>query len=138
MDGLGLPTPAGLYESFQAALSNTGVILGAISTSGKGATLTELALGTFATEKIIVLSGIGAAGYVGASIGSMAVASGRVLGCGSRLADMLAFSIQYNLKFEGYATFYRLHPEIFDISATNRSAFGSRLRANPSLFDYAA
>lgn len=135
MHALGLNTPKGMYENFQLALGNASLMLGAISTAGKGATMTELALATFKAEKVAVSLGLGAAGYVGASIGSMAVASGRVLGCGSRIADMFSFTRQYNLQFEGQNQFYQRYPEIFDNDHPRRRTFGLRLKANPQAFE---
>lgn len=83
MHALGLPTPSGAFVSSKLAVAEATHIVGALSVLGRGATMSELVLATFVGEKLLAVSALGAAGYVGASIGSAAVASGRVLGCGS-------------------------------------------------------
>lgn len=138
MNALGLPTPSGLYGTYQAAIANTVPIVAALETLGAGATIKELVIAATLREKLLVLGAFGAAGYIGASIGSIAVASGRVLGCGSRIADMFAFTSQNHIKFDGQNIFYQLNPEIFDSNSPNRKLFAARLRANPQFFDFTA
>ena len=89
MQALGLPVPSTLFDNVTAAIANAGLVLEAVHTLGKGATMAEVIRATTGLEKLKVAASLGAAYYVGAVIGSIAVASGRVFGCGSRIADVL-------------------------------------------------
>jgi hypothetical protein len=65
----------------------------------------ELIGATVGLEKLAVAASIGAAAYTGAVIGSIAIASGRSLGCGSRISDMFAFTHLNDLQFSGWHAF---------------------------------
>lgn len=97
MNALGLPAPEGLFNSVGTAVGTASTILGTIDTLGKGATMLEIAGATVALEKLAVLGAMSASIYAGAVIGSIAVATGRTLSCGSRIADFFAFTQQHNL-----------------------------------------
>jgi len=111
-------------------------LVGALHTVGKGATVAELNGATIALEKLLVAGGFGATFYVGAIIGSIAVASGRSISCGSRIADMLAFVEQEKLQFKGWRTFYFHHPEIFDKSHIMRKSVARNAKSFPANFEY--
>lgn len=128
MKDLGLPVPQTLFDNYSAAIANTGLILEAIRTLGKGATMGEVAKATTGLEKLKVAAAIGASYYVGAVIGSIAIASGRSLGCGYRISDMFIFLDQKNLKFEDWNHFYVNNPEILDKSNTFRSTYGAKAK----------
>lgn len=82
--------------------------------------MAELIGATVGIETLAVAASIGAAAYTGAVIGSIAVAGGRVAGCGSRIADMFACTHLNNLRFEGWHAFYVHHSEVLDEKATGR------------------
>ena len=52
--------------------------------------MAEIAGATVALEKLAILSAVSASGYVGAVIGSIAVATGRTVGSGTRISDLFA------------------------------------------------
>ena len=56
MEGLGLDTPASLFNTQAKAAWTVGSILGAIKTLGKGATLAEIAGATTGLEKLVALN----------------------------------------------------------------------------------
>ena len=114
MNELGLKVPSGLFDSSKKAIETAGLILGTLKLLGKGATMAEVAGATIALEKLAVLSALSASYYVGAVIGSIAVASGRSLGCGYRISDMITLLENNNLKFNNWNSFYMMHPEILD------------------------
>ncbi|MDY6992162.1 MAG: hypothetical protein SVR94_06085 [Pseudomonadota bacterium] len=72
--------------------------------------MAEIAGATVGLEKLLVLGAISASGYVGAVIGSIAIATGRSLGCGYRISDMSVFLERNNLKFHNWNAFYTLNP----------------------------
>lgn len=126
MKAMKLPVPSTLFDSFTAAVSNAGVMLDALNTLGKGATVAELIKATTGLEKLKVAASLGAAFYVGAVIGSIAVASGRSLGCGASLADMFVFMKNNKLEFKGWREFYSKNPEVLNASYKFRRNYFSK------------
>jgi len=136
MHALGLPVPAGLFETAETAIASSLAILKTLDTLGKGATMAEVAGATIFLEKAMVLGAIVAAGYVGAVIGSIAVATGRSLGCGYQISDMFVFLEHNNLKFKGWNGFYVHNAQILDRNHDFRSSFGMRCRSSACTFVY--
>jgi hypothetical protein len=97
MEGLGLPAPESLYGTLQAAVANAAVLLGQIDKFGQKVTVRELIVAGTRLEKLAVIGALSAAFYVGAVIGSIAIATGRVLGEGTSLADVMLLAQQRNL-----------------------------------------
>lgn len=97
MNALGMPVPSGMFETYAQATATAGTIVGTLHTLGAGATAAELFGATVAAEKIMALAAIGAVAYVGAMVGSLAIATGRTLGCGSQISDMFVFIRQHEL-----------------------------------------
>ncbi|GJI89807.1 hypothetical protein [Duganella hordei] len=90
MSSLGVPTPAGLYGSVATALSSAGTIAGAIKLFGPDVTVRELIGAGTLTEEFAYAGALQASFYLGAVVGSIAVATGRVLGGGARIADLFS------------------------------------------------
>ena len=134
MQDLGLPVPQTLFDNFNAAVANAGLILEAIGTLGRGATMAEVIKATTGLEKLKVAASLGASFYVGAVIGSIAVARGRSLGCGYRITDMFVFLHQNNLQFEGWNAFYIINPEILDKSNRFRVAYRYKAQAENRVY----
>jgi hypothetical protein len=137
MKELGLPVPSTLFDTYQTAVATASTLVGTLATLGKGATIGELIGATVGLEKLAVAASIGAAGYTGAVIGSIAVASGRSLGCGSRISDMFVFTHQNNLQFNGWHSFYVHNPQVLNKGDKFRNSFGMRAKASPTSFEYA-
>lgn len=137
MEELGLPVPSSLFDTYQTAVATVTTLVGTLATLGKGATMAELIGATVGLEKLAVAASIGAAAYTGAVIGSIAVASGRSLGCGSRISDMFVFTYQNKLQFEGWHAFYVRNPQVLDKTLTLRNSFGLRAKDSPASFEYA-
>lgn len=68
----------------------------------------------FKLEGARYLGGFLAAAYVGAVIGSLAVATGRSLAGGTSLADVLFTARKYKLERKWLAPALRRHPAIYD------------------------
>jgi len=127
MNELGLNVPSGMFQTAKNAIQTSALIIAAIHHLGKGATMAEIGGATVALEKVVVLGGMLAYLYGGVAIGSIAVATGRSLGCGSRISDMFVYVNQNNLRFRGWHPFYFHHPEIFDKNDHNRRRFGMKI-----------
>lgn len=89
MDSLGLPAPEGLFGTAQAAIANCAIFVAHIDKFGTKITVRELIKAGTRLEKLGVVAALSASFYVGAVIGSIAVAAGRSLGNGASLADAL-------------------------------------------------
>ncbi|MCF6363009.1 MAG: hypothetical protein L3J88_06630 [Gammaproteobacteria bacterium] len=99
--------------------------------------MAELVGATIGLEKLLVAGAFGATAYTGIVIGSIAVASGRSLSCGSRISDMFVFTHQNNLQFRGWHAFYVHNPKIFDKTHAFRKSVGMRAKTSPISFEYA-
>ncbi|WDE10017.1 hypothetical protein [Thalassomonas haliotis] len=137
MQALGLPFPSTFFDSYNAAIAHAMIMVETLKTLGNGATVAELIGATTGLEKLKVAATLGAASYVGAIIGSIAVASGRSLGCGSRISDMFVFLHQNKLEFDGWHSFYIYNPQVLDKKHTFRKSFGLRSKNSPASFEYA-
>lgn len=137
MQALGLPVPSTFFDSYNAAVAHVIVMLETLQTLGKGATVAELIGATTGLEKLKVAATFGAAAYIGAVIGSIAVAAGRSLGCGTRISDMFFFTQQNKIQFNGWRSFYLHNPQVLDIHHSFRNSFGIRAKGLPSSFEYA-
>lgn len=137
MQDLDLPVPSSLFDTYQTAVATASTLVGTLATLGKGATMGELIGATLGLEKLAVAASIGAAAYTGAAIGSIAVAAGRSLGCGSSISDIFVFAHQRNLQFNGFTSFYAHNPQILNKDHPSRNVFGTRARLSPSSFEYA-
>lgn len=97
MDGLGLPAPETLFGTAQAAVANAAIFLSHIDKYGKAITVGELIGAGTKLEKLGVVAALSAAFYVGAVIGSLAVAGGRTISGGTSIADVLMMANQHRL-----------------------------------------
>lgn len=113
MDGLGLPAPESLFGTVTAAVSNTSVILGLIDKFGTRVTVGEIIGAGTKLEVLAVASGCAAAYYVGAVIGSIAVASGRSLAGGTSISDVLMTINKHGLSRPWLTADLRRRPELY-------------------------
>lgn len=97
MDGLGLPASDSLFGTLQAAVSNAAVFVGHLDKFGRSITVAELAGAGTKVEQLGVAATLSAAFYVGAVIGSIAVATGRTLSGGTSLSDVMLLARRNNL-----------------------------------------
>lgn len=137
MDALGLPYPTSFFDSYNATIAHLTVMLESVRSLGKGATVAELVGATTGLERLKVAAAFGASAYVGAVIGSLAVASGRSLGCGARISDLFVIIEKNNLPVGNAQGFYTRNPQILDQSHPFRKSFGVRAKATPRSFEYA-
>lgn len=97
MEDLGLPAPQALFGNIQTAVATATVLLTQIDKFGKRVTVGELISAGTRLEQLGFIAGCSAAYYVGAVIGSIAVATGRSLSGGTSLSDVIFSAERYNL-----------------------------------------
>lgn len=130
MDSLGLPAPETLFGSVQAAVANATVILGQIDKFGKSVTISELIGAGTKLEKLATVGACSASFYLGAVIGSIAVATGRSLSGGASIADALFTASMYNLNRPWLVATFQRFPGLYDTKTVARSLY--RYRAVPA------
>lgn len=127
MEGMGLPAPETLFGTLQAAVANATVILSQVDKFGRAVTLGELIGAGTKLEGLGVIAACSAAFYVGAMIGSIAVATGRSLSGGTSLANVLATANRYNLNRPWLMENLHRWPGIYSQQAIARNMY--RLQA---------
>ena len=123
MDGLGLPAPETLFGTIQAAVTNTTVILSQIDKFGKAVTLGELIGAGTRLEGLGAIAACSAAFYVGAVIGSIAVATGRSLAGGTTIADVISTANRYSLNRPWLISSLHRWPGIFNRKTVGRNMY---------------
>ena len=123
MEGLGLPAPETLFGSVQAAVANATVILSQIDKFGKSVTVGELIGAGTRLEGLGVIAACSAAFYVGAVIGSIAVATGRSLSGGTSLSDVIFTATRYNLNRPWLISSLHRWPGIYNPQAIARNGY---------------
>lgn len=129
MEALGLPVFAKARDNGAAIYGHVVAMAGTIKAIGKGATLSELLGATFFSEKLAIGAGFYASFYVGAAIGSLAVATGRTAGCSSQMIDTFSYVQKNKLQFQGWQQILAHHPEILRYRQTNRQSYGLLAKA---------
>lgn len=123
MEGLGLPAPESLFGSIQAAAGNAAVLLGLVDKFGKRVTIGALIGAGTRLEGLAVISGCAAAFYVGAVIGSIAVATGRTLANGTALSDVLVTARKYNMSRPWLSSVLQRCPGIYAPQRVSRKMY---------------
>ncbi len=136
MNGLGLPVPEGVFDSYTTATANLSLLLASLHTLGTGATMSELVGATVGFEKLLVAGAVGATYYLGAAVGSVAVATGRSLSCGTRMSDLFVLIEKHDLQFRNWDIFFRANPGILEPGHPSRRLLAVRGRHQPQSFEY--
>jgi hypothetical protein len=124
MEALGLlPPPESLFGTQQLAIGTISTILGCIEKFGKKVTVMEVIGAGTRLEQFAVMSAAGSSYYVGALIGSLAVATGRTLSGGTSLADVLYEASKWKLDRPWVTTLLHRHPGIYDPSVPGRKYY---------------
>lgn len=123
MEGLGLPAPETLFGTVQAAVANATVILSQIDKFGKSVTVGELVGAGTRLEGIGIVAGCSAAFYVGAVVGSIAVATGRSLAGGTSFSDVISVASRYNLNRPWLASTFQRWPGVFNSKVVGRKMY---------------
>jgi hypothetical protein len=113
MDALGLIAPESLFGSAQLAITTASTLIGLVEKFGKKVTVTEMMGAGIRGEKLIAIGAMSASYYVGAVIGSIAVATGRTLAGGTSLSDVLLNAQMNRLHRPWLPAIMMRHPEIY-------------------------
>ncbi|HFD31910.1 MAG TPA: hypothetical protein ENJ28_04245 [Gammaproteobacteria bacterium] len=128
MNSLGLKVPSSLFDTQSSAVLNASAILAAIKLLGPKATLAEVAGATVALEKLAVLGALSASYYLGAVVGSIAVATGRYLGCGKTIADYFVLIESQGLMTPELNRHLNQYQIILNTELPNRLSYGGMAR----------
>lgn len=127
MQSLGLPAPESLFGNLQMALANAAAFVAHIDKFGQRITVSELIGAGLRAEKLGMVATASAAFYVGAVVGSIAVATGRTLSGGASLADVM-WDIRCNgLHRPWLADILRRHSVIYDTRMIGRALYLARV-----------
>jgi hypothetical protein len=127
MESLGLPAPASLFGTLQMALANAAAFIAHVDKFGQRITVGEMIGAGLRAEKLGTVATLAAAFYVGAVVGSIAVATGRTLSGGASLADVM-WDIRCNGLYRPWlADTLRRHPVIYDTRMIGRSLYQARM-----------
>ena len=124
MEALGLmPPPDSLFGTQQLAIGTISTLLGLIEKFGTKVTVMELIGAGTRLEQLAVVGAASSAYYVGALIGSLAVATGRTLAGGTSLADVLYEASKWKLDRPWVTTLLHRHPGIYNPSVPGRKYY---------------
>jgi hypothetical protein len=124
MEALGLmPPPDSLFGTQQLAIGTISTLLGLIEKFGTKVTVMELIGAGTRLEQLAVVGAASSAYYVGALIGSLAVATGRTLAGGTSLADVLYEASKWKLDRPWVTTLLHRHPGIYNPSVSGRKYY---------------
>lgn len=113
MDGLGLPAPESLFGNAQLATATASTLIGLSEKFGKKVTVMEMIGAGIRSEKLMVIGAMSASYYIGAVVGSIAVATGRSLAGGASLADVLLSAQMNHLHRPWLPAIMMRHPEFY-------------------------
>lgn len=123
MLALGLPAPESLYANQGLVVGHVETLLAALKKFGRNATMGELIGATTGLEKLAVGHTVWASYYIGAVIGSMAVATGRSFAGGTSLADVLELALRTGTHRPWLQSTLMRWPGIFDASVGSRHMY---------------
>jgi len=97
METMGLPAPETLFGNLQTTLASVSTLAGFVDKFGPRVTVGEMIGAGSKLEALGTIAACSAAFYVGAVIGSIAVATGRCIAGGVTMADVLSTANHFNL-----------------------------------------
>jgi hypothetical protein len=129
MEGLGLaPPPESLFGSQQLALATITTMLVYIDKFGPKLTVREMIGAGLRLEKLATLGAMGACYYAGATIGSLAVATGRTISGGTSLGDVLFEASKWRLNRSWLKPILFKNPGIYKPTVVGRNSYKYRGR----------
>ena len=121
MEGLGLTAPPeSLFGTQQLAISTIAAILAFIDKFGTKVTVMEMVRAGTRLEQLSMIGALGASYYAGAAIGSLAVATGRTLGGGTSLGDVLFEASKWGFDRPWLTSLFHRRPGIYNPGVSGR------------------
>ena len=127
MNALGLPAPDTLFGTLGTAVATASTILRSIDALGKTATIADILGATTKLEALGIVSALAASFYAGAVVGSIAVASGKYLSCGTTISDALTFSQRNGIHRPWLRPVFIRYPGIIDQQVLRRAHYYQRM-----------
>lgn len=126
MSALGLPAPESLFGTVQATVGTVTVLFGLIDKFGTRVTLAELIGAGTKLEKPGVVAACSAVFHAWAVVGSLAVATGRCLGNGTSLGDVLVLAAKWGFRRPWLAALLHRLPGVYDPNVKSRQYYKHR------------
>ena len=123
MESMGLPAPQTLFSSVTSAVATATTLLSQIDKFGRHVTIGELLRAGTKLEQLAIVGACSAAFYVGAVIGSIAVATGRVLGNGATMTDVLFTAQRHDLQVDWLRQCLFTYPGIYRSDVLERNQY---------------
>lgn len=123
MDGLGLPCPESLFGTVAATVTSATAILKVIDTFGRSVTIADVIGAGTKLEALGVIGACSAAYYVGAVIGSLAIATQRKAMNGVSLADVLEAATKNRLSRTWLPTTMAKWPALYQPNFPGRKSY---------------
>jgi hypothetical protein len=120
MDALNLPAPENLYGSVATAQTSISGMLVYIDKYGTRVTVLDMIGAGTNLERLATVGAVQGAYYIGAAIGSLAVATGRTLAAGTSLSDVLFEASHRDLKRDWLLPLLHRNPGIYVPSRSGR------------------
>lgn len=127
MEQLGLSAPESLYGTLERAVASVGAVLTIIDKLGPKTTVNEIIKAGTKLEIVGVLTAMGAAYYLGAVIGSIAVATGRKLSGGYTIIDVLDLARSNQLERPWLRDTLERFPGIYNVTVAGRSGTAAHM-----------
>ena len=126
MESMGLPAPATLFGSLTSAVATATTILSQIDKFGRNVTIKEIIGAGSRLEQLAIVGACSAAFYVGAVIGSIAVATGRTLGNGTTISDVLSSARRNGLDRNWLYGCMQMYPGIYQANYPGKTHYRDR------------
>lgn len=128
MTALGLDVPSSILTTPPNVVARISAMIGAAEKLGKEATVGEIIGATTVAEKLLVVTAIYASYWLGAAVGSLMVAYGEYLDCGTTpnatIKGVRDFTAAKGMRISPQVlVVMQRHPEIFDTDAPGRRRF---------------
>lgn len=123
MEALGLPAPETLYGNLQLALANVTAMAKYVDQFGARVTVAEMAKAGLRLEQLATVGAVSASFYIGAVIGSIAVATGRTLSGGTSISDVLSVATRSNVNKPWLHSLLMRYPGVYDDRIAHRSMY---------------
>jgi hypothetical protein len=124
MEALGLdPPPESLFGTQQLAIATISSNLIYIDKFGNKVTVREMISAGLRLEKVATLGAMGACYYAGATIGSLAVATGRTISGGTSLGDVLFEASKWGFKRSWLTSILIEKPGIYNPRVSGRQLY---------------
>lgn len=124
MDDLGLPVPTSWQGTITSVVGILSHMVAVSEKFGPRVTVREVLAAGTKGEALMVAGGALATWYLGAAVGSAAVATGRYASCGTSLIDVFSYAGRQRLWSPRIAMQLSRHPEIYNIADESRRRYG--------------